>query len=237
MAADGRARSRRSMMTIISRVSVVALLVTTLAARVERTNAFEIDLLHRGDGDYDDMKCVSEEIHKDAVVVFSFDTVIADDKVSLKLFDSRGRVVFEEKDVSEASHGFTSETEGEYRACFYKPEVSSMAKGEEKKELLKKHRVRLDWKHGVAATEWKKLAKATDVDAFTRTLRMLEADMREVHDGMLRLRALEAEMRDMNEATNSKVAWLSVLSLSVCVGMCVWQIVHLSTFFERKKLL
>jgi hypothetical protein len=66
---------------------------------------------------------------------------------------------------------------------------------------------------------------------------MLEADMREVHDGMLRLRALEAEMRDMNEATNSKVAWLSVLSLSVCVGMCVWQIVHLSTFFERKKLL
>ena len=41
----------------------------------------------------------------------------------------------------------------------------------------------------------------------------------------------------MNEATNSKVAWLSVLSLSVCVGMCVWQIVHLSTFFERKKLL
>ena len=51
------------MMTIISRVSVVALLVTTLAARVERTNAFEVDLLHRGDGDYDDMKCVSEEIH------------------------------------------------------------------------------------------------------------------------------------------------------------------------------
>jgi len=115
--------------------------------------------------------------------------------------------------------------------------VSSMAKGEEKKELLKKHRVRLDWKHGVAATEWNKLAKATDVDAFTRTLRMLEADMREVHDGMLRLRALEAEMRDMNEATNTKVAWLSVLSLSVCVGMCVWQIVHLSSFFERKKLL
>lgn len=29
-------------------------------------------------------------------------------------------------------------------------------------------------------------------------------------------------MCDMNELMNVKVAWLSVLSLSVCVGMCVW---------------
>ncbi|ABO95352.1 predicted protein [Ostreococcus lucimarinus CCE9901] len=183
------------------------------------------------------MKCVSEDIHANAVVLFAFETVMEGDEVSVKVFDAKGKVAWEKNDATSGRHGFTSETEGEHRACFYKPELTSLGDEKAKAAALAKHRVRVDWKHGVAATEWKSLAKATDLDAFTRTLRALEADLREVHDGMLNLRALEAEMRDMNESTNAKVAWLSVLSLSVCVGMCVWQIVYLKGFFERKKLL
>jgi len=213
-------------------ISMILMISTATTA-----TALEIDLVHRGDGAYDDMKCVSEDIHANAVVLFAFETVLEGDKVSVKVFDAKGEVAWEKNDATSGRHGFTSETEGEHRACFYKPELTSLGDEKAKTAALAKHRVRVDWKHGVAATEWKSLAKATDLDAFTRTLRALEADLREVHEGMLNLRALEAEMRDMNESTNAKVAWLSVLSLSVCVGMCVWQIVYLKGFFERKKLL
>ena len=217
---------------------------------------FEIDLAHRGSPDatmsrrsraakmkgteemeVPDMKCVSEEIHANAVVLFTFETNPTDDLVSMRLYDPEGNVMFSKEDSNGSNHGFTTQKDGDYRACFYKPEYASITDAAEKNEALSKHRVRVDWKHGVAATEWKKLAKATDMDAFTKTLRALEADLSEVHQGMLSLRQLEADMRDMNEATNTKVAWMSVLSLSVCVGMALWQIYYLKGFFERKKML
>ena len=69
------------------------------------------------------------------------------------------------------------------------------------------------------------------------SLRRLEADLRDTHETMLWLRRREAEMRDLNEATNTRVAWLSCVSLAVCISLCVWQIYYLKNFFQRKKLL
>ena len=69
------------------------------------------------------------------------------------------------------------------------------------------------------------------------SLRRLEADLRDTHETMLWLRRREAEMRDLNEATNTRVTWLSIMTLIVCVGLCVWQVVFLNQFFQRKKLL
>lgn len=114
-------------------------------------------------------------------------------------------------------------------ACFYKTNVD--------KADLAKHKVRLDWKTGVAVADWEKIAKAGHVDDISGTLRGLEAELRQIHEGMLYLRAREAELRDLNEATNTRVAWLSITSLAVCIGLCVWQIFYLKNFFQRKKLL
>ena len=97
--------------------------------------------------------------------------------------------------------------------------------------------VRLDWKTGVAATDWDNIAKRDKVDAMAMSLRELEAEIKEIHEGMLFFRKREEEMRDLNESTNSRVAWLSVLSLGICVGMSIWQLVYLKKFFMRKKLL
>ena len=33
------------------------------------------------------------------------------------------------------------------------------------------------------------------------------------------------------------MAWLSLTSLGVCISLCVWQIIYLKNFFQRKKLL
>ena len=190
--------------------------------------ALEFDLVHRGDTAYDDMKCVSEEINERAIVLFQFRSVdgVA---LSIKLFDAKDGVIKEFHDQTDGDYGFTAEMGGEYKACFYAAHISA--------EDRAKHRVSLEWKSGVAATTWGKLAKEKDVDVFTKTLKRLEADLIEVHETMLQLRKLEAEMRDTNEATNSKVLWMGLFSLSVCVGLAFWQVIYLKNFFQRKKVL
>ena len=57
-------------------------------------------------------------------------------------------------------HGFTTEKAGDYKACFYKTNVQ--------KDDLVKHKVRLDWKSGVAAADWENIAKAHHVVRWCR---------------------------------------------------------------------
>ena len=174
------------------------------------------------------MKCVLEELAPSTLVMFTYESPDGT-HLNLKLYDPEDTEIYSDADSPEGSYGFTTELEGDYKACFYKTNVD--------KEDLKNHKVRLDWKTGVAVADWEKIAKAEKVDTISSTLRSLEAEMREIHNGMLFLRQKEAELRDLNESTNTRVAWLSFVSLAVCIGLCVWQILYLKQFFQRKKLL
>uniref|UniRef100_A0A7S0D460 GOLD domain-containing protein n=1 Tax=Micromonas pusilla TaxID=38833 RepID=A0A7S0D460_MICPS len=193
--------------------------------------AMEFDLVDRGapkNHPEENMKCVLEELAPSTLVMFTYESPDGT-HLNLKLYDPEDTEIYSDTDSPEGSYGFTTELEGDYKACFYKTNVD--------KEDLKNHKVRLDWKTGVAVADWEKIAKAEKVDTISSTLRSLEAEMREIHNGMLFLRQKEAELRDLNESTNTRVAWLSFVSLAVCIGLCVWQILYLKQFFQRKKLL
>ena len=69
---------------------MMILMILMISTAISTATALEIDLVHRGDGAYDDMKCVSEDIHANAVVLFAFETVLEGDKVSVKVFDAKG---------------------------------------------------------------------------------------------------------------------------------------------------
>lgn len=71
--------------------------------------------------------------------------------------------------------------------CFYKLELMLLGDEKVKVVVLVKYRVCVDWKYGVAATEWKSLVKVMDLDVFMWMLWVLEVDLREVYDGMLNL--------------------------------------------------
>jgi p24 family protein delta-1 len=47
----------------------------------------------------------------------------------------------------------------------------------------------------------------------------------------------EEEMRTVSERTNARVAWFSILSLSVCIVVSVLQLWNLQGFFRKKKLI
>lgn len=59
-------------------------------------------------------------------------------------------------------------------------------------------RVKLDWKTGVAATDWNSIAKKEHLDTLTVELRRLEDTIREVYSEMLLLQQREQEMRDIS---------------------------------------
>ena len=61
-------------------------------------------------------------------------------------------------------------------------------------------RIKLDWKTGVAATDWSSIAKKEHLDTLTMELRRLEDIIREVYSEMLMLQQREQEMRDISGA-------------------------------------
>jgi hypothetical protein len=69
------------------------------------------------------------------------------------------------------------------------------------------------------------------------TVRVWKTSFLDKHLNIVCGNCREAEMRDLNELTNSRVAWFGIMSLFVCLGVAGWQLWHLKTFFERKKLL
>lgn len=50
-------------------------------------------------------------------------------------------------------------------------------------------------------------------------------------------RCREAEMQELNRSTNSKMAWMTGLSILICLSVAGLQLWHLKTFFEKKKLI
>ncbi|KAL8155926.1 hypothetical protein AgCh_001105 [Apium graveolens] len=95
----------------------------------------------------------------------------------------------------------------------------------------------LDWKTGIAAKDWESVARKEKIEGVELELRKLEGAVEAIHENLLYLKNREAEMRIVNEATNSRVALYSMLSLAVCVGVSVLQIMHLKRFFQKKKLI
>ena len=97
------------------------------------------------------MKCVLEELAPSTLVMFTYESPDGT-HLNLKLYDPEDTEIYSDTDSPEGSYGFTTELEGDYKACFYKTDVE--------KEDLKNHKVRLDWKTGVAVADWEKIAKA-----------------------------------------------------------------------------
>ncbi|KAI9346898.1 emp24/gp25L/p24 family/GOLD-domain-containing protein [Obelidium mucronatum] len=87
-------------------------------------------------------------------------------------------------------------------------------------------------------------AEAEDYSETKKSLEPLELEvyrLERISEGLVRemdqLKADEEKMRDVNESTNSRVAWLSTLSIVVLVGAAGWQLHYLRTFFKSKKVL
>ncbi|XP_077224597.1 emp24/gp25L/p24 family/GOLD family protein [Tasmannia lanceolata] len=180
-------------------------------------------------------KCIAEDIKMNAMAVGKYNVIAPTEghpipdshKITVRITSPYGNSIHYSDHVESGNFAFTSTEAGDYLACFWaldhKP--STMVT------------IEFEWKTGVAAKDWSNVAKKGQIDVMELELKKLEDTVRSIHDEMFYLREREEEMQDLNRATNSRMAWLSFLSLFICLSVAGLQLWHLKTFFERKKLL
>uniref|UniRef100_A0A7N0T8P4 GOLD domain-containing protein n=1 Tax=Kalanchoe fedtschenkoi TaxID=63787 RepID=A0A7N0T8P4_KALFE len=180
-------------------------------------------------------KCISEDIKTNAMTVGKYMVVNANDalqlpdthKITVRVTSPYGNNYHYGENVGSGNFAFTAAETGDYMTCFWahehKPAVTIT--------------VEFEWKSGVDAKDWSKVAKKGQVEVMALELKKLFDIVSSIHDEMFYLREREEEMQQLNVSTNSKMATFSFLSLVVCLSVAGFQFWHLKTFFESKKLL
>ncbi|CAM8935200.1 unnamed protein product [Rhodiola kirilowii] len=179
-------------------------------------------------------KCVSEEIQNNVIVLADY-VAIADDHshqippISVKVTSPYGNNLHHQENVTHGQFAFTTSEAGNYLACFWVDQGHTHTGGEIS--------VNLDWRTGIAAKDWDSVARKEKIEGVELELKKLEGAVEAIHENLLYLKSREAEMRTVSEKTNSRVAWFSIMSLGICIGVSALQLWHLKTYFQKKKLI
>ncbi|KAL5553728.1 hypothetical protein UlMin_041129 [Ulmus minor] len=180
-------------------------------------------------------KCIAEDIKNEAMTVGKYHVVNPNEgqplpeshKLTVRVTSQHGNSYHYSEHVPLGQFAFVAAEAGDYMACFFAPDHNPQT------TLT----VDFEWKTGVAAKDWSNVAKKGSVDVMEVELKKLFETVSSIHDEMYYLREREEEMQVLNRSTNSKMAWLSFLSLFVCLSVAGLQLWHLKTFFEKKKLI
>ncbi|KAJ9146322.1 hypothetical protein P3X46_028603 [Hevea brasiliensis] len=178
-------------------------------------------------------KCVSEEIQNNVVVLADY-YVINEDRpehtpnVSARVTSPYGNNLHHNENVTHGQFAFTTSEAGNYMACFWLDSHQQQAGTTT---------LSLDWRIGIAAKDWESVARKEKIEGVELDLRRLEGTVQSIHNNLIYLREREAEMREVSERTNARVAWLSIMSLGVCIVVSVFQLWHLKNYFQKKKLI
>jgi len=67
-------------------------------------------------------------------------------------------------------------------------------------------------------------------------IRDLNQKLEEIRREQQYQREREAVYRNVSEATNSRAVWYSLAQIVVLIATCFWQLRHLKSFFEERKM-
>ncbi|EER92205.1 hypothetical protein SORBI_3001G357400 [Sorghum bicolor] len=206
-------------------------LLLVLLATAAPAGALRFDLLSGH------TKCISDDIKVGAMAVGKYHVTGPDSqtqqqlpdshRISLRVTSPYGNSLHYAENVHSGNFAFTASENGDYLACFWAPDHRPPATVA----------FEFDWRSGVSAKDWSAIAKKSQVEMMELELRKLEENIRSIHEEMYYLREREEEMQELNRRTNSRMAWLGFLSLTICLSVAGLQLWHLKNFFERKKLL
>ncbi|KAJ4835390.1 hypothetical protein Tsubulata_010553 [Turnera subulata] len=201
------------------------LIITTLGFMLTVAESMRFDLLSGN------TKCISEDIKGNAMTVGKYTVVNPNEgypvpdthKVTVRVTSPFGNN-YHHGDHADSGHfAFTAAEAGDYTACFWAPA--------HKPEMTVT--VEFEWKSGVAAKDWSKLAKKGKIEGMELELKKLFDTVTAIHEEMFYLRAREEEMQQLNRSTNSKMAGLSFLSLVNCVSMSHLKQIHALSFVAK----
>ncbi|KAF6142710.1 hypothetical protein GIB67_018421 [Kingdonia uniflora] len=180
-------------------------------------------------------KCISEDMKSNSMTVGKYSVVNPNEgqplpeshKITVRVTSAHGNNYHYGDNVESGQFGFTAAEPGDYLTCFF---------ANDQKPPMKLT-IDFEWRTGIAAKGWPNVAKKGQVEVMEQELKKLEDTIKSIHEEMFYLREREEEMQDLNRSTNSDMAWLSILSLFICLSVAGLQLWHLKSFFVRKKLL
>ncbi|KHN25055.1 Transmembrane emp24 domain-containing protein 10 [Glycine soja] len=200
----------------------LSLLLLVLFSSSTESLRFEIQSGHT--------KCISEDIKSNSMTVGKYQIVSPNEgqplpdahRFTVRVTSSYGNNYHYGDRVQTGQFAFAAVEAGDYMTCFWAVDHNPV-------ETLTVDNVPID--------DWSNVAKKGQVDVMELELKKLQDTVSSIHEEMFYLREKEEEMQELNRTTSSRMFWLSLLSLFVCLSVAGMQIWHLKTFFEKKKLI
>ncbi|XP_054043677.1 transmembrane emp24 domain-containing protein 4 [Rissa tridactyla] len=198
-------------------------------------------------------RCFIEEIPDETMVIGNYRTQLWDKQsesflpstpglgMHVEVKDPDGKVVLSRQYGSEGRFTFTSHTPGEHQICLHSnsTRMALFAGG--------KLRVHLDIQVGEHTNNYPEIAakdKLTELQLRARQLLdQVEQIQKEQNYQRVRRRRRKApgryreeRFRMTSESTNQRVLWWSIAQTIILILTGIWQMRHLKSFFEAKKL-
>jgi len=185
-------------------------------------------------------KCFIEEIPDDTLIVGKYKVQLFDPNsgafapsspgvgMHVEVRDPNDKQILSKVYSSEGSFSFTSHAPGEHVICLYSNTTHWFAGS--------KLRVHLDIQVGEHAVNYGEVLGKEKMTELQLRVRQLLDQVEQITKEQNYQRYREERFRLTSESTNSRVLWWSLLQSCILVGMGFWQMRHLKSFFEAKKL-
>jgi len=185
-------------------------------------------------------KCFIEEVPEETLVVGNYKCELYDPKTGgfmtsspgigmhVEVRDPEDKVILSKVYSSDGKFTFTSHSPGEHVVCLY----SNSTKWFSGSQL----RVHLDIQVGEHAIDYGNVAQKEKLTELQLRVRQLLDQTEQITKEQNYQRYREERFRQTSESTNNRVLWWSIGQTGILVIMGVWQMRHLKSFFEAKKL-
>ncbi|XP_028931976.1 transmembrane emp24 domain-containing protein 4 [Ornithorhynchus anatinus] len=187
-------------------------------------------------------RCFIEEIPDETMVIGNYRTQLWDKQseaflpstpglgMHVEVKDPDGKVVLSRQYGSEGRFTFTSHTPGEHQICLHSnsTRMTIFAGG--------KLRVHLDIQVGEHTNNYPEIAAKDKLTELQLRARQLLDQVEQIQKEQNYQRYREERFRLTSESTNQRVLWWSIAQTVILILTGIWQMRHLKSFFEAKKL-
>ncbi|CAG9856380.1 unnamed protein product [Phyllotreta striolata] len=185
-------------------------------------------------------KCFIEEIPDETNVIVNYKVELYDPRsggfmpsssgigMHVEVRDPDDKVILSRVYSAEGKIFFTSHLPGEHVICMYS-NSSAWFSGSQL-------RVHLDIQVGEHAINYGEVVQKEKLSELQLRVRQLIDQVDQITKEQNYQRFREERFRQTSESTNSRVLWWSLAQTTVLFVMGIWQMRHLKTFFEAKKL-
>ncbi|CAH1106022.1 unnamed protein product [Psylliodes chrysocephalus] len=185
-------------------------------------------------------KCFIEEIPDETNVVVNYKVELYDPRsggfmpsstgigMHVEVRDPDDKVILSRVYSAEGKIFFTSHLPGEHVICMYSNSTAWFSGSQ--------LRVHLDIQVGEHAINYGEIVQKEKLSELQLRVRQLIDQVDQITKEQNYQRFREERFRQTSESTNSRVLWWSVTQTAVLLIMGTWQMRHLKTFFEAKKL-